>query len=133
MARIIYPSVSDLIEVNRIVLEQIKVSKADRSGLLAGGMGILEETVKKMQNKKGDIYDKVMVLFEGIIRNHPFSSGNRRTGIVSTAAFMEVNGKELNIVKETGIIQGVRERYYKKSEIKKWLKGGEVREFDRFH
>jgi len=133
MSEIIYPSVEELMEVNKLVLEEIRVSKHDKIGVLPSGMVILGGIVKNTKDEEGDVFDKAIVLLKGIIQRHPFGSGNRRTGIVSAAAFLEVNGKKLEIMEETGYIQGVRERYYKDSEIKKWMKGGKIREFDRFH
>jgi death-on-curing family protein len=133
MSEIIYPSVEELMEVNKLVLEEIRVSKHDKIGVLPSGMVILGGIVKNTKDEEGDVFDKAIVLLKGIIQRHPFDSGNRRTGIVSAAAFLEVNGKKLEIMEETDYIQGVRERYYKDSEIKKWMKGGKIREFDRFH
>ena len=37
----------------------------------------------------------------------------------------------INAKKSVNVLQGIRERYYKDSEIKKWLNGGNIREFKR--
>jgi death on curing protein len=36
----------------------------------------------------------------GIIRNHPFNDGNKRTGFMIAAAFLEINGMRLNASEE---------------------------------
>ena len=35
----------------------------------------------------------------GIIRNHPFTDGNKRTGFLTAALFLELNGFRLSRVK----------------------------------
>jgi len=37
----------------------------------------------------------------GIIRNHPFLDGNKRTGFMLAATFLEVNGVELTATEES--------------------------------
>ncbi|MBI2084048.1 MAG: hypothetical protein HYT70_00300 [Candidatus Aenigmarchaeota archaeon] len=64
-------------------------------------------------------------------RIHPFESGNRRTAIVATASFLEVNSEKLNIIHDVNILQGVREIYYTDEEIKEWIRGGKIRAFER--
>lgn len=131
MPAIEYPSIEDIIEINKKVLEEIKVKKADRSKLMHSGRDILGLILEDLKEKKGDIFDKAVVLLKGIIKHHPFESGNRRTAVVSVASFLEVNGKRLNIVHDVNILQGIREIYYTDEEIKTWLKGGSIRAFQR--
>lgn len=126
-----YPSVNDIIEINKKVLQEIKVKKADRSALMHSGKEIIETTIKDMKNKRGDIFDKAVILLKSIIQRHPFESGNRRTAFVATTTFLEVNGKKLNIMHDINILQGIREGYYTDNEIRKWLKGGKIRAFKR--
>lgn len=126
-----YPSVDDVIEVNKNVLKEIKVRKADRSALMPSGRTILERIVDDIKGTGTDVYDKAVTLLKGLLQRHPFESGNRRTALVVTASFLEINGEELNIAHDTNILQGIRERYYRDEEIKDWLKGGEIREFKR--
>ncbi len=38
------------------------------------------------------VYDKAAVLASGIIQNHPFIDGNKRTGIHAMLVFLELNG-----------------------------------------
>jgi len=84
-----------------------------------------------MKSAKGDIFSKVAVLLKCIIRQHPFMSGNRRTAMIATMAFLEINGKKFIAKKDIGVIYGIRELFYSDKEIDKWIKGGDVREFKR--
>ncbi len=36
----------------------------------------------------------------GVIRNHPFNDGNKRTGFMLAAAFLEINGTRLTATEE---------------------------------
>lgn len=131
MTEIVYPTVEDVIEINKKVLQEIKVRKADRSALLHSGRAILESVIEDTKEKRGDIVDKTVILLRGIIQRHPFESGNRRTAFVAAKSFLEVNGKRLNIVHDINILQGIREGYYVDDEIKEWLRGGKIRAFER--
>jgi death-on-curing family protein len=126
-----YPSIDDIIETNKKVLSEIKAKKADRSALMPTGKSVIEAVLKDAKNKKGDIFDKAVVLVSGLIQRHPFESGNRRTALATTASFLEVNGENLNIAHDINILKGIRERYYTDVEMKEWLMGGEIRAFER--
>ena len=131
MEKIRYPTIDDIIEINKNVLQEIKVKKADRSALALSGKRMLEKIIEDMKNKKGGTFDKAVVLLKGVIKSHAFASGNRRTALVATVSFLEVNDKKLNISHDISIFQGIRESYYTDDEIKKWLKGGKIHEFKR--
>lgn len=42
-----------------------------------------------------DIYFQAAALIQSLIKNHPFSDGNKRTGYFSTMRFLRLNGMEL--------------------------------------
>lgn len=44
-----------------------------------------------------DIYEKSAVLFEGIIRMHPFMDGNKRTALLASMTFLKINGINFNL------------------------------------
>jgi len=129
--RITYPSQKDMLEINKIVLEEIRVQKADRYGLMPSGKETIRNLIRRMKSAKGDIFDKTVVLLKGIIRQHPFMSGNRRTAMIATMTFLEINGKRFIAKKDIGVIYGIRELFYSDKEINKWIRGGEIREFKR--
>jgi prophage maintenance system killer protein len=68
-----------------------------------------------------------------LIQAHPFASGNRRTAFVVVENFILHNGERPKVNKDASasVLQGIREDYYNDDEIKKWLKGGTIREFKR--
>ncbi len=43
-----------------------------------------------------DIYEKAVVLFEGIIRLHPFIDGNKRTALLTLMIFLKINKINFN-------------------------------------
>jgi death-on-curing protein len=55
-----------------------------------------------------DIVDLAAVYTAGIIRNHPFVDGNKRTGFVIGILFLELNGYRF-IAREEGAAQAVLE------------------------
>jgi death-on-curing protein len=42
-----------------------------------------------------DVFTKAAALLESLVANHPFVDGNRRTGIVTAAQFLWLNGHRL--------------------------------------
>jgi death-on-curing protein len=42
-----------------------------------------------------DLYEMVAAYTLGIVKNHPFADGNKRTGFLVGAAFLELNGENL--------------------------------------
>lgn len=80
---------------------------------------------------RGDVHDKAASLLTELIRKHPFASGNRRTAYVATRFFLESNGEKLKVTHDPRILQGMREGFYTRDEIKRWLKGNAIKEFTR--
>lgn len=61
--------------------------------------GLLDSALGRPQNlfayEQGSIFSMAAAYAAGIIRNHPFIDGNKRTGFVVCAVFLERNGYEL--------------------------------------
>jgi len=53
MTEILYPSVENVVEINRKVLLEIKVRKADRSALMSLGRKILDSIIKDTKDEEG--------------------------------------------------------------------------------
>ena len=49
----------------------------------------------------GTIFDKASILAHGIIQNHPFADGNKRTGMHAMLVFLKLNGITIDITNET--------------------------------
>lgn len=69
--RIVYPTSDEIIQTNKDILSKLKVYKAEKFGLLAGRNPI-EEVLKKVKRKSGDLYDKAVILLKELIIRHPF-------------------------------------------------------------
>ena len=129
---IYYPVLEKVIEYNLLVLTLIKAKKADKANLLSRER--LEKVIEGCKNKEGDIYDKSVVLLKGLIQNHPFASGNRRTAFIVIKDFVINNNLKFGIrdhPSQAKIMTGIREGFYTDIEIKEWIKNGKIREFKR--
>ncbi|MEK7094442.1 MAG: type II toxin-antitoxin system death-on-curing family toxin [Patescibacteria group bacterium] len=75
----------------------------DETGGLHGvrDLGLLESAIHRPRSVFGgkELYVGVLLkaaaLFESLARNHPFTDGNKRTAIVTTARFLSLNGYKL--------------------------------------
>ena len=61
--------------------------------------GLLESALDRPRNllAYGDnpsIHELAAAYCTGIVRNHPFMDGNKRTGVVAAAVFLDLNGYE---------------------------------------
>lgn len=61
--------------------------------------GLLESALARPENLfaygEPDIFDLAGVYAAGIVKNHPFVDGNKRTGFLAAAVFLEINGFSL--------------------------------------
>jgi death on curing protein len=62
--------------------------------------GLLESALARPKNlgayePEADIAALAVAYAYGIVRNHPFIDGNKRTGFVALELFLELNGQEL--------------------------------------
>jgi len=123
--RILFPTVEEVVETNRRVLQKIRVHKADRHRVLMGEVGKekIRKTLEDAQSTRGDIYDKAAVILVGIVRGHPFESGNRRTAYTVAVDFLESNGFPVANTYDVSLIKGIRNGTHKKVDIASWLKG----------
>jgi death on curing protein len=65
----------------------------------------------------------------GIVRNHPFVDGNKRTGFVTGILFLELNGFDFNASEEdaTQAVMGLAAGTLDEGEYVAWLLGNSVR------
>ena len=62
--------------------------------------GLLESAVERARNlyAYGDdpsLFDPAAATCAGIVKNHPFGDGNKRAGALAAAAFLDLNGYDL--------------------------------------
>ncbi len=129
MSDVIYPTIDELVELNRRVLGEIRVKKADRHQVLSPSG--LEHLMRLVEEQAGGVYEKSVTLLTVLVRTHPFASGNRRTAYLATMSFLRMNGRTATVQHDPRVLQGIREEFYTRDEIKAWLKGYEIKEFRR--
>ncbi|MBW2974150.1 Fic family protein [Candidatus Woesearchaeota archaeon] len=129
---IVYPTTEQIIEYNILALNMIRVKKADKVEVLSEAR--IDRVIKECKEAEGDIYDKAVCLLKGIIQEHAFASGNRRTSFIATKNFVISNKGKFRIKDDpyyARVMQGIRENYYDDNEIKEWIKNGKIKEFKR--
>ena len=129
MASVRYPTAAELIALNKAVLTEIKVKKANRHQVISRES--LRHILERVRSEGEDIYDKALILLTELVRRHPFASGVRRTGIAAAVAFLNINGENVKVTHDPNVLQGIREGFYTAEEIKSWLKGHGIRKFKR--
>jgi prophage maintenance system killer protein len=125
MPKLKFPTVEEVIEVNRRVLRDVPVKKGDRHQMLSRAN--LERTLEGAREVHGDVYDAATEILVGIIQGHPFASGVRRTAVTTTSVFLEINGADAEVPHAPAVLTGIREGFYNKAEVKNWLKGNGIR------
>lgn len=132
MKEIQYPTPEKIVEYNILILSLLKVKKGDEAKVL--GLKRIYDCIEECKQKDSDVYDKAAVLLTGLVKKHPFASGNRRTAFVATKAFVTENGGQFGPKDEPSqarVMLGAREGYYTDDEIKEWIKNGKIRDFKR--
>jgi len=93
--------------IDFLTAEDLLAIHAAQIGLYGGAHGVrdrglLESAVAQPQATSGGEYchgapfEMAAASLFHIVRNHPFVDGNKRTGLVATLAFLELNGIEIN-------------------------------------
>ncbi len=132
LGQTIYPTPEQIIEYNILVLNLISVKKADKAEVLSKGR--IDKVIKQCKEAKGGVYKKAVVLLKGLIQEHAFASGNRRTAFIATKYFVTANKLKFMIEDDpryARAMQGIRENYYTDEEVVGWMKNGKIREFKR--
>ena len=77
----------------------------------AGGIrdaGLLESALARPRNLyaygEGDLFALAAAYAAGIIRNHPFVDGNKRTGFIAAALFLQENGLRLGAPEAEAVV-----------------------------
>lgn len=91
--------------------------------------GLLDSAVANPRQTFGgrdlyaDLWLKAAVLARGIIKNHPFMDGNKRTGMISTGIFLELNGYHLEMSQAEVVEFAIRIAYddLPVDQIASWL------------
>jgi len=110
------------------------LSLHDESLALHGGaggardLGLLESALARPQNLhaygEGDAAALAAAYAFGIIRNHPFIDGNKRTGFLAAALFLEANGYRF-VASESEVVMrtlALAAREIDEAEFAAWLR-----------
>ena len=91
-------------------------------------MGLLDSGLARAPNRRHD--DPGATLFElaaaygiGIIKNHPFIDGNKRTGLISMHVFLALNGWNFDAdqAEEVQIILSLAAGDMEEDELARWI------------
>lgn len=89
--------------------------------------GLLESALARPKNiflyGSPEIYELAAAYTAGIVQNHPFIDGNKRTGFLAGAAFLELNGQRLTAseLDATHIIVGLAAGEVSETELAVWF------------
>lgn len=88
---------------------------------------LLESALARPQQlfsySEANIWELAASYAYGIIKNHPFLDGNKRTGIIAAAVFLMINGYNLTAPEEAlySITIGLAEGKQTENQFAKWL------------
>lgn len=91
-----------------LTLEEVLAARARVKGIPISAamdhvhrMDLLESAVARPQNafayEGADLVAQAATLMWGLVKNHPFSDGKKRTALVSTIAFLDINDHKLDM------------------------------------
>ena len=92
-----YLTVSEILFIHSAVIDETGRSHGVRD------IGLLESAVVGCRQTFGgdDLYpsleDKAAALFNGLLKNHPFVDGNKRTAVTTLGVFLQLNGVILDL------------------------------------
>jgi death-on-curing protein len=83
----------------------------------------------KFQYEEPSLFEMAAAYAAGIVGNHPFSDGNKRTGFVAAALFLEINGLSLTVPEEEAVLmtRGMAAGEIEEAAYAKWLEAGAIR------
>jgi death on curing protein len=92
---IFYPTIEEVLVLHATIMGIAPSSALDN----VRDLGLLESALARPRNaaayEGASLARQAATLLWGIVRNHPFIDGNKRTGYVATQAFLRANGAAL--------------------------------------
>ncbi len=76
------------------------------------------------QYEEADIFELAAAYAFGIVSNHPFVDGNKRTGFAAAFAFLDINGYQLEATEAEVVVMtvGLAAKSVKQPEYAAWLR-----------
>lgn len=90
--------------------------------------GLLESALHRPQQLfaygRPSLFDLAACLAAGIVKNHPFLDGNKRSGFMAAYTFLGLNGEDLQAPEVEAVLQtlGLAAGEVKEREYAAWLK-----------
>jgi len=91
----------EYLTVNEVLLLHARLIQRTGGSRGIRDMGLLESALARPQatfegvDLYSDLWTKAASLMHSLVQNHPFIDGNKRTALVATGLFVELNGFEL--------------------------------------
>jgi len=116
-----------------LTLSEILAIHEKLLALFGGASGIrdrtlLESAIARPQNllsyESTDLFVLAAAYADGIVNNHAFIDGNKRTGFLAAALFLEMNGCKFNASNEEVVTMtlGLADKSLSAIEFAKWLR-----------
>ena len=120
---IFYLSTEEAISLHILLMRDWRETRfgIDRKDLLESA---LNRPKQSANFENADIYRQAATLCFGLVKNHPWLGGNKRTATFLTEVFLEMNGFELNATDEEiyKIVLLIESDAWKADEIDNWLR-----------
>lgn len=116
-------SVEQVLAVHKMMIEKTGGSSGIRdAGLLESALNSPFQTFDG-KDVYPSLFHKAAALCRGIISNHPFVDGNKRTGVHAMLIFLEINGAHLRYVQKDLVELGLGAASGKldSSDVFNWL------------
>ena len=90
--------------------------------------GMLSSALARPRNQalygKPSVFDLAAAYAYGIVRNHPFVDGNKRTGFLAAYVFLFLNGRELTApeAETVATVLALASGELQESDFSQWLK-----------
>ena len=118
-----------MIWLDRRSVEAFHAEQLAEFGGLAGlrDEGALESALARPLNlaayEKPSLFELAASYAFGIARNHPFVDGNKRTALVASFAFLELNGVTINAKEEDAVVAfvGLAAGKLSQNDLALWL------------
>lgn len=94
--------------------------------------GLLSSALARPQNQAAygepSVFDLVAAYAFGIVRNHPFVDGNKRTGFLAAYVFLDLNGWELNATEADAVaaVLALANGEINEAGFSEWVKSNSV-------
>ncbi len=119
-----YPSAQEVREIHEFIIELYGGSFGLRDeGLLESALASPRQTMFD-EELYPDLAAKAAILLIGLVKNHPFIDGNKRTAFLTMLRFLEMNGYTLAASDGElfDLIQTTASAQFEKTQIADWLK-----------